>query len=452
MRRFVVVGGGVAGTRAAETARSRDSEAEIIVLSSENHPFYRRPQLRDYAAGRLTDRALQARTSSFWEERRIDLRLGVKVVSIDPEGKCLAAEHGDKLEFDGLVLATGRTAHKARIPGGDLPGVISFTTLDEAHSLRSLQGRHCNIVVFGDSLPALQMVEAAAALGQSVSYLAAGERVLPDVLDEDASGLVQSRMEAAGVRLVPGASVTQVLAEDGKAAGVKTADGVFYLADLVGACGEYRPATHMLPGGENGVRVAQDLSTPWPDIYAAGDVVGDEPAFNWLRAWRQGEQAGLAVCGVPTRPAVARSHVHLLNTELMGLGVVAIGQTVVPYRSGPTEVRSDVVGDVYKKLVFADDGRLIGALLVGNVAEAGALEEAIRLGATRADLDPALLKQLFEPTYQARFLSVHCPVCRHEIQLEPGAKPGLRLTCPVCGVEFVLVEERGRLGVRVAEG
>lgn len=138
---------------------------------------------------------------------------------------------------------------------------------------------------------------------------------------------------------------------------------------------------------------------------------------------------------------------HVLNCQAMGLSLAAIGQTVVPYRSGPTELRTDVVGEFYKKLVFSADDRLIGALLVGNIAEAGALEEAVKMGVGRADLDPLLLKQLFEPTYRPQYLGVQCPVCRHEIQLEPDAKAGDRVTCPICGVDFELAE--GEQGLQV---
>ena len=449
--RYVIVGGGVAGTRAAQTIRGNVPAADIIILAREDRPFYRRPQLSEYAAGRLSEGALMARAPSFWREERVDLRLDTEVVGVEPGTSSVRLADGSSLRYDHLIIATGREPNHTGVGGSHLPGVMSFQTLGEAAQLRALQGGSGRVVVYGDSLPALQMVQAAAACGLRVTYLLAGERILPNVLDEDASRVVGGRLRAAGVTLVWSAVVRSIEEEGGRAAGVTVDGGEVYPADLVGACAVYTPATDMLPGGGSGFRVAEDLSTPWPHVWAAGDVVGDEPPFNWLRAWRQGERVGLAACGTRMSTGSGRSNVHVLNCQLMGLSVVAIGQTVVPYRSGPSEVRTEVIGEFYKKLVFAPDGRLIGALLVGNVAEAGELEEAVRIGSGKGDIDPGLMKQIFEPTYRPRFTGVQCPVCRHEIQLEPDVKAGDRVTCPICGVEFELVEGAQGLDVRAVE-
>ncbi len=451
MSRYVIIGGGVAGTRAAETIRAQAPAAEVVVLSAESHPFYRRPQLADYAAGRLSVGALGARPQSSWREQNLDLRLGTTVETVDPEERGLVLSDGSLVEYDHLIVATGRAAGAAGAPdgaGAGLPGVISFTTLDEATELRALQGHGGRAVVFGDTLPALQMVQAASALGLEVTYLAGSERILPGTLDDDASQIVAGRMRAAGVRLVWAAEVDGVVQDNGRACGVRLAGGHVYPADIVGACASYEPVVGMFPGGAAAFRVADDLSAPWEHVWAAGDVVGDEPPFNWLRAWRQGERAALAACGSAVPVSPGRSGVHVFNSQAMGLSLAAIGQTVVPYRSGPTELRTDVVGEFYKKLVFSADGRLIGALLVGNIAEAGALEEAVGMGAGKADLDPLLLKQIFEPTYRPSYVGVQCPVCRHEIHLEPDAKAGDRVTCPICGVDFELVDGEHGLQVR----
>lgn len=451
MSRYLIIGGGVAGTRAAQTIRANVPAAEIIMVSREDHPFYRRPQLGEYAAGRLAEAALMARNPSFWEKKRINLRLNTEVVAVEPSASMVRMLDGSTLEYDHLIVATGREPNCEGVDGSDLPGVISFQTLQEAAQLRVLQGGDGRVVVYGDSLPALQMVQAAATSGLDITYLVAGERILPGVLDEDASQILDGRLHAAGVKVVKGADVRSIEKKAGRAAAVKLSSGQVYPADLVGACAAYRPVTAALPVAEGGLRVAEDLSTPWPHVWVAGDVVGDEPPFNWLRAWRQGENVGLAACGAQDSVRSGRSSVHVLNCQLMGLSVVAIGQTVVPYRSGPSEVRTEVIGEFYKKLVFAPDDRLIGAILVGNVAEAGELEEAVGIGSSRSDLDPALMKQLFEPTYRPRFIGVQCPVCRHEIQLEPDAQVGDRVTCPICGVDFKLVEGAQGFGVQMVE-
>jgi hypothetical protein len=64
-------------------------------------------------------------------------------------------------------------------------------------------------------------------------------------------------------------------------------------------------------------------------------------------------------------------------------------------------------------------------------------------------MDPALLHQMFDVTYRTGFQGVQCPVCRHEIQLSPGAAAGDLVTCPVCGTDLVLAQ--GEVGL-VARG
>jgi ribosomal protein S27E len=76
--------------------------------------------------------------------------------------------------------------------------------------------------------------------------------------------------------------------------------------------------------------------------------------------------------------------------------------------------------------------------LVGNVAEAAALEQAIRAKTRREAIDEALLHQMFDVTYRAPFAGVQCPVCRHEFPVAGDAKEGDVVGCPVCGMEFTL--------------
>jgi ribosomal protein S27E len=144
--------------------------------------------------------------------------------------------------------------------------------------------------------------------------------------------------------------------------------------------------------------------------------------------------------------------VDTLNMQVLGLSLVSLGKTVTAYRSGYTELRGDYpVGEFYKKLVFDPEGILVGALLLGNVAEAAALEEAIRARTPKDDLDAALLHQMFDLSYRRpAFIGVQCPVCRHEFQVGRGAQEGDLVTCPVCGMELTLARGPEGLVARAA--
>ncbi len=436
MGRYVIVGNGVTGTRAAEVLRRRDPEGSITLLTDEPYPFYRRPQLADFAAGQAGEARLWAKRPSFYEEQRLDLRLGTPVAAVDAAAHEVVLGDGSRLGYDRLLVATGR---RAGGPAGDgSRGANTFKTLDEAKAIREADGAGKRGAVFGDGLLGLEMVRALTGAGFSTTYLVPGERLWPEVLDAEAADIAAARVRAAGAEIRYKASVTGVDQAGTSPAGLVLSGGERVAADLVGICTGYEPSVGFLPDGGKDARSTGTYATPWDDIYIAGDVLvsPDRPYFNWLRSWRQGSAAGTAMVeGTPG----AIDEVDTLNMQVLGLSLVAIGKTVTAYRSGYTHMSGDYpYGEFYKKLVFDPEGILVGALLVGGVAEAGALEEAIRARTPKAELEPSLLHQMFDRTYRTSYLGVQCPVCRHEFQLSRGAQEGDLVTCPICGMELTL--------------
>jgi len=449
MAGFVIVGNGVTGIRAAEVLRRSMDDADITIVAEEPYPFYRRPQLADFASGVVGEARLWGKKPAFYEENRLDVRLGVRALSVEPEARSVKLADGTALVYDKLLVASGRRVGAGAFAGADLPSVNHFKTLDEARAIRDLDGAGKTGLVYGDGLVALELVRALTAGGFATTYVVPGERLWPEVLDEAAAAIIAGRIKATGAELVTGTQVQAIEIRDDRAAGLILAGGETRLANVVGVCSGYQPAVEYLPDGGRGFKVDAAFATPWEGIYAAGDVTVD-PArsyFNWLRSWRHGAAAGAVLAG---GAADLPADVNLLNMAALGLSLVAMGRTVVPYRSSDHEMVGDFpVGEFYKKLVFDSDDVLVGALLVGSIAEAGALEEALRARTLKADLDPALLRQLFEVTYRTDFQGVQCPVCRHEIQLGSGSRVGDAVTCPVCGTDLVLYQ--GEVGL-VARG
>lgn len=440
MAKYVIVGNGVTGTRAAEEIRRADESADVTILTEEPYPFYRRPQLADFASGEVAEARMWARKSSFYEDNSLDLRLSTKVVSVDVGAHTVALADGGSVSYDRLLVATGRDVTSGGIRGGDA-GVNHFKTLDEAKSIRELDGAGRSGVVFGNGMVALELVRALTTCGFSTTYLVPTEGLWPEVLDKDAADIVLSRLHAAGADVAFGAPPASVESSGGCAGEVVLASGDVVRADVMGMCSGYVPVVGFLPDGGVGLKAGPGFSTPWADVLVAGDVTVD-PAknyFNWLRSWRQGSSAGAAMLGDSDTEEQAST--DTLNTQALGLSLVALGRTIAPYRSGYSEMRGDYpYAEFYKKLVFSSDDVLVGALLLGNVAEAAALEQAIRSGTKKADLPDELLHQMFDITYRAAYKGVQCPVCRHEIQLAKGAAVGDLVTCPVCGTDFDLVQ------------
>ncbi|HZK49770.1 MAG TPA: FAD-dependent oxidoreductase, partial [Thermoleophilia bacterium] len=353
MAKYVIVGNGVTGTRAAEVIRRADGSADVSILTEEPHPFYRRPQLADFASGAIGETRMWVRKASFYEDHRLDLRLSTKVVAVDVDSHLLTLADGATVPYDRLLVATGRYVTSFGVPGGEGGGINHFKTLDEARTVREFDAAGKTGVVFGNGMVALELVRALTSAGFSTTYLVPTDTLWPEALDKDAADIAVSRLHAAGARVVFGARIGSVATSGGCGGEVSLADGDVLRADFMGLCSDLTPAVDFLPGGGAGLVVGLDFSTPWADVYAAGDVTAGEGKsyFNWLRSWRQGEAAGAAMVGDVVESQAA---VDTLNMQVLGLSLVALGRTVVPYRSADSEMRGDYpYGEFYKKLVFS---------------------------------------------------------------------------------------------------
>ncbi|MDX5312792.1 MAG: FAD-dependent oxidoreductase, partial [Rhodococcus sp. (in: high G+C Gram-positive bacteria)] len=106
VQRIVVVGAGLAGVRAAEELRRGEFDGELVLIGDEPHLPYDRPPLsKEVVRGGTDDTTLRPR--EFFDEQRIELRLGVRARELDPATRTLALSDGQSVGFDELIIATG---------------------------------------------------------------------------------------------------------------------------------------------------------------------------------------------------------------------------------------------------------------------------------------------------------------------------------------------------------
>ncbi|NIU50032.1 MAG: FAD-dependent oxidoreductase, partial [Thermoplasmata archaeon] len=117
--RYVIVGGGIAGTAAAEAIRKRDREGSITILSDEPYPLWSKIRLPELFSGSVDADGLVIRKAHWYERRDIDLLINVEVTSIDPEAKVARTARGGEVPYDRLLMATGGIAYVPPIPGAD---------------------------------------------------------------------------------------------------------------------------------------------------------------------------------------------------------------------------------------------------------------------------------------------------------------------------------------------
>ena len=314
MRDVVIVGGSLAGLRAAESLRTGGHAGTITVVADEPHLPYDRPPLsKRLLSGEWEPDRIVLRKPEDMGSIDVTWRLGERAVALDRAGRTVALDGGDAVRFDGLVIATG--AAPRRLPGQEAHDHVTvLRTLDDALDLRRrIAGGDRRVVVIGAGFIGLEVAATARKLGNDVLVLEGGPAPLMRGLGEEMGAAVSAVHEDHGVEIRCGVKV------DGLAPGAVLIDGGWHEpADVVVVGIGVAPATAWLDGSglqlDDGVVCGPDLNAGHPLVYAAGDVARwHNPLFDevmrvehWTNAAEQGAAAALNLLaessGQPTQP------------------------------------------------------------------------------------------------------------------------------------------------------
>ncbi|MGB9036571.1 MAG: FAD-dependent oxidoreductase [Paeniglutamicibacter sp.] len=273
----VIIGTGHSGVQAAETLRESGWTGRIVLLGEEQHAPYQRPPLsKDYLDLDKAAGPLPLRAPSFFEEHRIELRLGVRVESIDRAARSVRLSGCEQVPFSKLVIATGASNRALDIPGSALSGIVGLKSLDDAGNLRELLGPARNIVVVGAGFIGLEFASAARAMGKNVTVLEFADRPMSRALSPAMGDFFARHHVDAGINLRLSEGIASFLGdEDGNVATAVSTSGSQYAADLVVVGVGVVPNTGLARAAglpvDNGIVVDHDLRTEDPDIYAVGD-------------------------------------------------------------------------------------------------------------------------------------------------------------------------------------
>jgi NAD(P)H-nitrite reductase large subunit len=382
--RYLVVGAGPAGTAAVVAIRRRDPGGRIVVVAPEAGPPYSRAMLPALVAGRVTLEELAFRPADEFERWGVSRRVA-RAVRLDRDRRELALSDGTLLPYDRLLLAPGGVPSRPAIPGLGLPGVFVLHEREDAVGILGGLAGADRAVVLGGGLIGLQVAEALGERGLAVDVVEQAPRLLPRLLDRRAAAMVQAAAEQRGVACHLGVSVARALAgEDGRLAAVRLGDGRELTTRMLVVAVGLRPDLSLAaPAGlaaARGILVDTAMHTSAPGVYAAGDVAECADGFCtplWPRAAEGGRVAGSNMAGGAER----RQGITWPQTawHLFGVSGVALGESA---GAAPQDTIYELAcGPAYRRLVLRE-GRLVGALLVGEIRTAGVLAGLMRRGGT----------------------------------------------------------------------
>lgn len=272
MTKVLIIGAGHAGGSVAAFLRQYGHEGPIVLAGEEGAPPYQRPPLsKAWLKGEADLEALLLRPLSFYAEQNIDFRPSMVAVAVDPAARTVAFHDGSSETYDILVLATGSTARKLPVPGGDHPDLLELRTMKDAERLKAVLGPGKRLAVVGGGYVGLEAAASARALGAEAVVIERAPRVLARVASETLSAFFTAQHRAHGVEILTNAEVVAVARD-----GVSLADGSVVSADavLVGvgalACDALARSAGLTC--DDGVVVNSEARTSNPAIFAIGDM------------------------------------------------------------------------------------------------------------------------------------------------------------------------------------
>ena len=306
--RVVIVGGSLAGIRAAEALRREGHDGEIVVVGAEARLPYDRPPLsKQVLAGTMDPADLEL---PFDAGADIEFRLSTRAGGLDLERRRVVLDPGGELPYDGLIIATG--AHPRTLPGlPELAGVHLLRTLDDCLAIRQALRAEPRVAVVGAGFIGSEVAATCHGLGLDVTVIEALPVPLGRAVGETVGRRCGQLHVDHGVALRLGVGVTGLVGGTG-VEGVRLADDSVVPADLVVIGVGVAPATEWLAGSgvdlDNGVRCDQwcrvlSGGVPVPGVVAAGDVANGHSVSlgrptrveHWTNAVEQAEAAAATV-------------------------------------------------------------------------------------------------------------------------------------------------------------
>jgi nitrite reductase (NADH) large subunit len=378
---LVIVGNGMAAARLVdELAKTALGRYAIAVIGDEPRLAYNRVLLSAVLAGDTASHDIELRPADWWRDRGVTLKYGCAVTEIDVGRRELKIANDESIAFSKLVLATGSMPLRLNVPGAELKGVNTFRDSRDVDLLLTLAAGRKRVVVIGGGLLGLEAAYGLAKAGASVTLVHLMDRLMERQLDAPAAALLKSLVEAKGIEILLNANTARIIGEN-RVEGVELSEGRRIAADAVIFAAGIRPNVMLAREAgiavNRGIIVDDRLQTGVFDIFALGECAEHrgicyglvEPAY---------EQARILAQHLAGRTAAYQGSVVATNLKVSGVSVFSAGDFLGGEQS-ESIVLSDVKRGTYKKLVIAD-GRLNGAVLVGDVADALWYLELIRAG------------------------------------------------------------------------
>lgn len=348
---YVIVGGGIAGSAAAQAIRLRDPRGSILLIGLEvNRPYNRPPLSSQYLLRKTTRGELSTLPLGWYADNAVQLATGKRVGRIDPARRMVILDAGDEILFDHLLIATGATPKRLHVPGAEMPGIYELRTIEDAdrllnaidaarregrpHDPAHRTGPRGRAVIVGGGLLGVELAGTLSTAGLHVDLVVAEPHPWKRFAGPTVGAHLSRALESHGVRLHPSARVAR-FDGDGRVQRVILDGGKSLDCDLVvvaiGAAFNREILRGTPINAEKSILVDDHCRTNVPHVYAAGDCAAVfDPLFgkhrileHWESARLTGTIAGANMAG----DDMSYDAVSHFGSEVFGMKLTAWGES-----------------------------------------------------------------------------------------------------------------------------
>ena len=406
---YVIIGSSAAGISAIEAIRTKDKTSKIVVVSDEKKPLYSRCLISYLLAGTIDEKKIWYRKDNFFKDNKVEALLGIKAEEINVKKKEISLSNKEKIKFDKLLIATGASPKLEDIPGIDKKGVFPLRTIEHAIEIQAMLDKVKSAAILGGGLIGLRAAYALKNRGKETSVFVKSSSILSQIIDKDAAGLMQKRIEEKGIKIFTGVAAKEIQ-------GDKSANRIIFDngSEIVGDGRDHPLLVIIGKGVSPNIEIAKSagIKTNWgilsddflktssEDIFSAGDVseVNDialeESSINaiWPAACEQGRIAGLNMAG---GNEIYEGSLAMNSIEFFGLPVISVGITRPKSDRYKEIVKKDAGKNIYKKIVLKD-GIIVGVIFVNSIENIGVIGALIKNKADITSIKDIILEDYFD--------------------------------------------------------
>lgn len=381
--RYIIAGGGLAGVSAIKGIREHDGKGAILLIGAERHMPYDRPPLtKKLWFGKKKVEDIVLNPDGYYGKNNAELRLGKKIVSINPAEKTVADSEGVVFGYEKLLLATGGEPRRLETEGANLEGVSYYRTLDDYNSIKAKAVEGAKAVIIGGGFIGSEMAASLNMNRVAVTMVFPSPYICHRVFPEPLGRAIQDAFMKRGIKIVTGAPTA--FAKKGEGFLTRTLDGSEIGSDILIVGAGITPSVELAQKAglktDNGIEVDGFLRTSDPEIYAAGDnanfpykALGKRTRVeHWDNAMIQGETAGANMAGAMREYA----HMPYFFSDLFEFGYEAVGEV-----DSSLEAAYDWQDEFSKGVVYyLRDGKVRGVMLCNVWDKVPAARELIKSG------------------------------------------------------------------------